>query len=249
MSDFPISKPYANKASCRRAARKALGDAPFEFVQAGKGFAFRAVDAGPLDLPAFLPANPVVYDVPPGLKRLRASQAAESIRQATLADQNKGRKEAAARIAADAAAAAILPPAGSPADEEALANAPALAAPDATPEAGQAPEERKAAKAGRKVAAGSGDAGAMAGPAVASKPASARHSAAPKEGTAVRRIFDMLTRPEGATAKEMADAGLRGVSVWSYATDFAARFGLEATKAKDDGAVRVRLVSPSTLSV
>ena len=51
-------------------------------------------------------------------------------------------------------------------------------------------------------------------------------STAPKPGTTARGIFDMLRRPEGATAKEMTDAGFKDVSCVSSAKQYAARFGL-----------------------
>ena len=67
-------------------------------------------------------------------------------------------------------------------------------------------------------------------------------STAPKAGTTARGIFDMLRRPEGATAREMTDAGFKDVSCVSSAKQFAARFGLAVKVGKEGKFDRVWLV-------
>lgn len=80
-------------------------------------------------------------------------------------------------------------------------------------------------------------------PTAQAAPAPKAAKLAPKEGTTSRRVFDMLARPEGATAKECAAAGLAGVSIRAYATDFAKSFPhLRADITKDGAVDRARLV-------
>ncbi len=67
-------------------------------------------------------------------------------------------------------------------------------------------------------------------------------STAPKAGTTARGIFDMLRRPEGATAKEMTAAGFKDVSCVSSAKQYAARFGLAVKVGKEGKFDRVWLI-------
>ena len=71
-------------------------------------------------------------------------------------------------------------------------------------------------------------------------------STAPKAGTTARGIFDMLRRPEGATAKEMTAAGFKDVSCVSSAKQFAARFGLGWRAEKEGKFDRVWLTDAPT---
>ena len=71
-------------------------------------------------------------------------------------------------------------------------------------------------------------------------------STAPKAGTRARGIFDMLRRPEGATAKEMTAAGFKDVSCVSSAKQFAARFGLGWRAEKEGKFDRVWLTDAPT---
>ncbi len=72
------------------------------------------------------------------------------------------------------------------------------------------------------------------------KPAAAK--TAPKEGTRVRGIFDILTRKGGATNAECKAADLGDVSLKHHATRFADRFGLTVRRAKEGRGERVSLV-------
>jgi len=65
---------------------------------------------------------------------------------------------------------------------------------------------------------------------------------APREGTRVRGIFDILTRAGGATNSECKAANLGDVSLKHHATRFAKRFGLKVKRAKEGRGERVSLL-------
>ncbi len=75
-------------------------------------------------------------------------------------------------------------------------------------------------------------------------PASAKRDkpTAPREGTRVRGIFDILTRKGGATNVECKAADLGDVSLKHHATRFAERFGLTVNRTKEGRGERVSLV-------
>ena len=62
----------------------------------------------------------------------------------------------------------------------------------------------------------------------------------PRKGTRAAKIFRRLTRPNGATAADMANAGLGDVAVATHAQAFAARFGMKAASTVDKASGRVR---------
>ena len=224
MTTSSTPRIYSARSSARRAAKAALGDGAFRIVElpAG-GFAFEAI-ADDLPAPRVEPqTTPAIDDHPPGFKRLRAAAGAESIRAAVVADQLAGRQEAAARIAAAAAEPVELPTFLKP---HSAASVPGAA--DAAPAA------PKAASAARTAATG---------------PSAREARTVPKEGTKTRLIFDMLCRPEGATAREIAAAGVAGVSVKAYAVDFAKSFGLAMACEKEGAVDRCRLDRPENIGV
>ncbi len=65
---------------------------------------------------------------------------------------------------------------------------------------------------------------------------------APREGTRVRGIFDILTRAGGATNSECKAANLGDVSLKHHATRMAERFGLKVKRAKEGRGERVSLL-------
>lgn len=194
-----MTQLYTDKSNARRAARKALGaETLFRIVPVGEKFTFEALSDDPADMPAsrFETQAEPIHAQPPGFARLRASEGAEELRTRTVIEQERERKEAAERIAAQKAAPVLL---------------------------GKVIELRPVA------------------PAKAEAPAKAAKTA-PKEGTRSRQIFDMLARPEGATAKEMAAAGLKDISCMSSAKEFAARYGHQVKAKKENAFDRVFLI-------
>jgi hypothetical protein len=101
MNTTELSRTFTDRSNCRRAAKRECGDA-FEIERVGDGFAFRA-----LPETRFPGAAKAAAEVSPGLARLRASTEAETIREATLSDQEQEFQKQTERMSARSQAVRI----------------------------------------------------------------------------------------------------------------------------------------------
>lgn len=184
MTRNAISRVYTDRSNCRRAAERTFGKGNYRIVASHEGFTYEHAEANKFASRFKTETAEPIYDVPPGLKRLREAPAAEELRLQIVAEQIEERRAAAARIARAAAAN--------------------------EPKTTESPKPAKDA---------------------------------PAEGTTARKLFDLICREEGATAKDCAAAGMQGVSVKVHALRFEARFPhLKAVISKEGAVDRVRLV-------